>query len=360
MIGTDLPVPAMRRLVLVATIVAGLAAGVPLRAADNLVLARFGDYLESLRVQTGIPGLAAVIVGSNDIAWERPFGQTDVDRNVFTRPDTPFHLDGLTQTVTAALVLRCVDEGRFSLDDRLERFAPGSPEAGATIRQVLTHTSSDGNVFSYRPQRADALTAVVESCNGVPLRGAFSKLFSRFVMWDSVPGADVVALASSPDGISQSDITRYPSVLERLTVPYAVDARGRPSKSQFPATTLTASTGMISTARDYARFDLALRTSSIVSGSLLAQAWTAPVGRDGRTLPHGMGWFVQNYNGEKIVWQFGQGDNASSSLVVIVPARSLTLVLLANSDGLSKSLGLSGGDLTNSPFGKLFLGLFVR
>jgi hypothetical protein len=77
-------------------------------------------------------------------------------------------------------------------------------------------------------------------------------------------------------------------------------------------------------------------------------------------LPHGMGWFVQNYNGEKVVWQFGQGDNASSSLVVVVPARSLTLVLLANSDGLSKSLGLADGDLTRSPFGKLFLELFVR
>jgi hypothetical protein len=54
------------------------------------------------------------------------------------------------------------------------------------------------------------------------------------------------------------------------------------------------------------------------------------------------------------------GDNASSSLLVTVPGRDLTLVLLANSDGLVKGFPLAAGDLAVSPFGKLFLGLFVR
>jgi CubicO group peptidase (beta-lactamase class C family) len=357
MIGEVFPVPSLRRVGLLATIVAGLAVGVPLHAADNLVLARFADYLESLRVQTGIPGLAAVIVGNTDLAWERAFGQQDVDRIVYAKPETPFHFDGVTQTVTAALVLRYAEEGCLLLDDPVGRYAPGSPESGSTIRQILTHTSA--GVFSYKPQRFDALTAVVESCAGFALRGAFSKVFDQFVMFDSVPGADVVQLASSPDGITQTDIARYPSVLAKLAVPYAVDSRGHPSPSRYPATTLKAGTGLISTVRDYARFDLALKNGFLKSDTLAA-AWTASTGRDGRPLPHGMGWFVQNYNGEKVVWQFGQGDNASSSLVVVLPARQLTLVLVANSDGLSKSLGLENGDLTSSPFGKLFLGLFLR
>ncbi len=38
----------------------------------------------------------------------------------------------------------------------------------------------------------------------------------------------------------------------------------------------------------------------------------------------------------------------------------MTLVLAANSDGLAKGVGLENGDITSSPFGKLFLGLFVR
>jgi len=54
------------------------------------------------------------------------------------------------------------------------------------------------------------------------------------------------------------------------------------------------------------------------------------------------------------------GDNASSSMIVTAPARGLTLVLLANSNGLVKPFGLSAGDLTVSPFARVFLGLFVR
>jgi hypothetical protein len=123
---------------------------------------------------------------------------------------------------------------------------------------------------------------------------------------------------------------------------------------------LKGSTGLISTVRDYAKFDLGLRRNEILLPATLALAWTAPMGRDGRPLPHGLGWFVQNYNGEKIVWQFGVGDNASSSLVIVVPGRGMTLVLAANSDGLTKGVGLENGDLTSSAFGKLFLGLFVR
>jgi hypothetical protein len=69
---------------------------------------------------------------------------------------------------------------------------------------------------------------------------------------------------------------------------------------------------------------------------------------------------VQSYAGEPIVWQFGLGDGASSSMILIVPRRSLTVILLANSDGLARPFSLAAGDATVSPFARLFLGIFVR
>jgi hypothetical protein len=59
------------------------------------------------------------------------------------------------------------------------------------------------------------------------------------------------------------------------------------------------------------------------------------------------------------VWHFGKNTDAYSSLLLKVPGRDLTLILLANSDGLSSSFGLSNGDVTTSVFAKLFLNLFV-
>src|SRR5262245_56302154 len=104
-----------------------------------------GDYLEALRAQASIPGMAVAVIGQDDIGRERGFGQQDVERGIATRTDTPFRLDGLTELFTTALVLRCVEEGHLSLNDPIAQYSPGSPEAGLTIRNVLTNTSGPAN-----------------------------------------------------------------------------------------------------------------------------------------------------------------------------------------------------------------------
>ena len=60
------------------------------------------------------------------------------------------------------------------------------------------------------------------------------------------------------------------------------------------------------------------------------------------------------------MWQYGVDTDAASSLVVTLPARNVTLILLANSDGLAKPASLSAGDVTVSPFARVFLGLVVK
>ena len=87
-------------------------------------------------------------------------------------------------------------------------------------------------------------------------------------------------------------------------------------------------------------------------------AWSNVTTSSGAPLPSGLGWFVQTYNGERLVWHFGVTPGAASSLLIKVPRRDLTLILLANSDGLSPS-SISEGDVTASLFAKLFLRVFV-
>ncbi|MGH9313491.1 MAG: serine hydrolase domain-containing protein [Vicinamibacterales bacterium] len=351
----------MRRILLILP-VALLTAGVSLRA-DGLLFGLFEGYLESLRKQAGIPGLAAAIVGEDGILWERGFGLQDIERSIATRPDTPFHLDGLTQVFTSALVLRCVEDGRLSLDDRIGSFDRGNPEADATVRQLLTHTSIGpaGLVFNYNPDRLAPLSAVVPTCiDDDSFRETIANTLDRFAMRDSVPGADSVALPPPLDDyFDRRTIDRYAGVLERLATPYAVDKKGRATKSSYATTDLNAASGLISTARDLAQFDLALRKSVLLRGDTLAAAWRNPTSGTGLTLPHGIGWFVQVHNGELVAWQFGVAENASSSLLIKVPGRGLTLILLANSDRLAVPLPLAAGDVNASPMGRLFLRLFV-
>jgi hypothetical protein len=46
-------------------------------------------------------------------------------------------------------------------------------------------------------------------------------------------------------------------------------------------------------------------------------------------------------------------------MIVKLPARRLTLILLANSDGLAAPFDLAAGDVTRSLFAMIFLRLFI-
>src|SRR5438093_10776707 len=91
----------VRRSFLVLTIAVVLLARASVRA-DDLVLRLLGDYLDALRIQAGIPGVSAAIVGEKDITSERAFSQQDATRCVTTESDTPFQLAARTHVFTAA------------------------------------------------------------------------------------------------------------------------------------------------------------------------------------------------------------------------------------------------------------------
>jgi CubicO group peptidase (beta-lactamase class C family) len=326
------------------------------------LFARFGEYVDALRTQAGIPGLSAAVIGENDLLWERGFGQQDVARSVAAQPDTPYYLDGLTQLFTTAVVLQCADEGHFSLSDPIGKFDADSPWAGATIAQVLSHAhgAPAAQTFSYQLDRLDPLKSAIRVCRGDSYRETIANLLGRLAMMSSVPGADVLTLVPPAEGVPDVvAAARYSDVLARLATAYSVSSPGQFAATTHAVTTLTPAGGLVSTVRDFAQFDLALRKGILLRPETLEAAWTAAPGAGGQPLPHGLGWFVQQYNGERVVWQFGVSPNASSSLVMTLPARRLTLVLLANSDGLVKLFPLAAGDVTISPFAKVFLRLFV-
>ena len=122
---------------------------------------------------------------------------------------------------------------------------------------------------------------------------------------------------------------------------------------------INAQTGLVSTARDLANFDLALDDGDLLRGESLAAAWSQAITQTGTAAPTGLGWFVQNYRGSTVLWQFGIVDNAYSAMIVKVPARRATMILLANSDGLAIPFQLEAGDVTRSPFALVLLRMLL-
>jgi CubicO group peptidase (beta-lactamase class C family) len=215
-------------------------------------------------------------------------------------------------------------------------------------------------VFEYKPERLDPLTSVVRACAVESFRGSTMNIFDRLAMRDSVPGPDAPQLLPPAEGIpSPADKERYARTLERLAVPYRVDQRKRATLSRYTVTTMTPGSGLISTVRDLARFDLAMKDGALLLSETLSEAWTPPSTPNGEVLPHGLGWFTGTYSGERIVWQFGVSESASSSLIVTMPDRHTTYILLANSAGLAEPAPTSVSQLAASPFLRVLLTFFV-
>ena len=131
------------------------------------------------------------------------------------------------------------------------------------------------------------------------------------------------------------------------------------TRTELPAEGINAATGLITTIRDFARFDAALDETVLLREETLQTAWSSTMNSQQSVLPTGLGWFVQIYRGEPVVWHFGLVTNAYSSLIIKLPSRHLTFILFANSDGLSSPFQLDAGDVTRSLFATLFLRLYT-
>jgi len=150
-------------------------------------------------------------------------------------------------------------------------------------------------------------------------------------------------------------LQRYTRVIQRLAKPYVVDGSGRQILSVYPPTGISAAAGLISTVRDLAHYDNAIDQHILLSTQTQEQAWTNHVNSKGQKLPYALGWFVQMYGGERLIWHYGQWDTFSG-LFLKVPGRNITVILLANSSGLSAPFNaLGAGNVTGSPFANLFL-----
>lgn len=330
----------------------------PAGSAQELPYQIFERYLEPLAQQIGMPGLSAVIVRNSRVEWERGYGYADVENKIAARPDTPYPIGGVTQAMTGVLLGICTDRHQLEVDTGIRRWVPTFP-GDASVRHVLAH-ASEGR-FIYDAAKYTALTPVVEDCTKRPFRvAAAQEILERLAMTSSVPGLDL----GRPEGQAARDLfdaarlARYNSQLARVAVPYRIDRSGHAVKSEYPSYGLDASGGMVSTARDLASFEAALDNGVPLSSSTLNQMWTGAT-FNGLTMPTGLGWFVQTSSSVRLVWSFGHIPDAASALILKMPSKRLTLILLANSGGLAAGYNLEQGDVANSPFVKIFLRLFI-
>jgi CubicO group peptidase (beta-lactamase class C family) len=347
------------KVVVAASLFALLAGARPASAQTvppRLDFTLFQRYLDSLREQTGIPAISFALI-QNGLTFARGIGKQDLESNTSATPDTPYNIGGLSQTLGAAMLLRtCLEADSLELDDPVVRWVPTYPNGTTTVSQLLTHTATGRVVYDL--DRFAALTDVIVECADMSYgRALTSIVFEPLGMASSAPGTSFGSAPSSGTVYSESTLGRFAEVVRRTAPAYRVD-RGRATRVETPPTPLSAASGVISSVMDLARFNNNLEAGALLFPSDVVASWTqAQV--QGSPVQTGLGWFVVNYRDEPLIWQFGQVKDGHSGLIMKLPARGLTFIALANSDGLTAPYNLQDGDVTASPFAALFLRFFV-
>ena len=344
---------------MIATLLTAAGAARQQKPAIDLGNSAFEGYIELLRQQASIPGLSGVLIQDHVIAWERGLGFANLDSRIPARPDTPYAIGDLTEAFTSVLLLQCAEQRRLDLNEPVRRYGINLPEPDATIRQVLSHTSQ--GTFKYDAERFSLLTPAVEECARQPFRKTFAlQIIDHLAMVTAVPGRDATRPGAVPGEMLDAEhLEHYGRQLANLAVPYKVDKRGHAARTELPSEGINAATGLVASARDLANFDLALDDGVLLREDSLQAAWSPAMTPGGVAAPTGLGWFVQNYRGSTVIWQFGLIDNAYSAMIVKVPSRRATMILLANSDGLAIPFQLDTGDVTRSPFALVLLKMLL-
>lgn len=293
-----------------------------------------------------------MIANGQQIVWSRGFGTADLVTGRPARDTTVYHLASLTKPFAATVILQLVEEGKVRLDDPVSGYGIALASSGVIrVRHLLSHTSSGvpGTTFRYDGDRFGLLDSVIRRASGVSFGEALQKrIVGPLALARTAPNPRSPAFA-----VSGYDRSTFEANLARGYTYAGVSLTPTDYPTYFgPAAGLTAS------ALDVASFSTALDRDALLRSSTKAIAFTPVVAPAGDTLPYGLGWFVTRYNGVRVVWHYGLWT-ANSSLIVKVPDRGLTFVVLANTDALSSPYSLGAGRLETSPWARAFLDAFV-
>ncbi len=311
-----------------------------------------------------LPGLAVTVIDHDRVIWAKGYGFADVERRLPVTPDTPFNIASLTKPMTAVLIMQMVERGELSLDDPISAYAPGVARPEATIRHVLTMTAESdppGSAYSYNGDVFATLGRVLEARTGWSFRHLLkTRLLDPVRMKRTVPGLDVLDSGSQAERfVAVSDRIRYAALADQLARPYRVFGGTEIVPALPPPPELDAAANVISTVLDYARFVNASTGRRLLGDATRAVMWAPNVRSDGSRLPYALGWFVEDYEGERLIWHHGYWPDSYSSLVLVAPGSRIALVAMANADGLSapfyRTEGVEGNVLACA-----FLRAFVR
>ncbi|MDJ0977425.1 MAG: serine hydrolase domain-containing protein [Erythrobacter sp.] len=330
--------------------------------------AAFGAFLEAFRKESGTPALSALIVRDGEIAWETYLGTYDDEGERPTRAETTYKIASVTKPIAATAILEESSKAGLSLNTRMDRddewselceffvsstpipfMAGGKDRMGNPIAPMdcskptsiadMLDMRANGAEFVYNPIAFARLDRAILGGRGRALRDIVRE---RVV--DPAGMADTALGWRDPQG---------GAALRHLAEPFHV-IEGRAVKQVLPDDDFRAAAGIIANPRAIAAFDIAFDRGDFGDVGELTRLPIGPLGDYRR------GWFLEDWNGTRLMWHSGWNEKKYSALYLKVPAKRLTLIVLANTEAVWWSNSLVKAEVVQSPIAARFLETFVQ
>ena len=292
---------------------------------DAARLTRIDSVLQRAVDRSEIAGAVALVLADGQSVYEKAFGWADREANRRMTPDAIFRIASQTKALTSVAAMSLVEEGKLSLNDPVSRFIPGFDHTSVavradtgraivparrriTIRDLLTHTAgisygTDSLVAQlyataclgpaagwgwYTADKKEPICLTMERLAALPF---VAQPGERFVygyntdilgcVVERVAGAPLDEVIRSritgPLGMKDTEFYLRPANRWRLSAVYACGPemkitrapdgpKGQGDYVDGPRRSFSGGAGLLSTARDYARFLEMLLNGGVLDG----------------------------------------------------------------------------------------------
>lgn len=298
-------------------------------------------------------GLSVGVAFGADLI-EKGYGLADAEFEVPADGATAFRIGSITKQFTAALVMKCVEQGRVALEDPLAKFVPSFATNGktVTVRQLLDHTSG---IKSYTDVGAkwekvqplelthDELLALVadepfDFEPGSDWRYNNTGYYLLGMLLENVSGKTYAQLLldeiATPLGLTR---TRYDSsreVIKNRAQGYQFEGRSLRNDGALGMSQPFAAGALLSSGGDLVRWSRALSSGKVVTAASYARMTTPTVLPSGRDTHYAFGLVRDEFAG-KVRIQHGGGIHGFNSFLLCIEELGLHVAVVSNSEQLS-------------------------
>jgi len=319
-------------------------------------LAGFEASIEKERKQNHIPGLSAGIVYGDKLIWKKGFGFADIANQQVPDEHTVYQIASVTKTFSSILLMQQVEEGKASLEDPIAKYninlgARWGSDERIKVKHLLTHTAMGGTMngfkpgyqFRYNGDWYNRLKEVIEQSSGRSFGMLLlDSILNPLGLKETVPSTD----DSVNFSLTGKDKTAF---LSKVAKPY--DWQNKQIVPVDYHYIFGPAAGIMSSVHDLAQYSMAIDANNFIEAETWQQVFTPFKTPKGKTIQYGLGWFVGYHKGLKLLWHTGWWTGYSA-LFVKIPEKDLTLIILANSQDLTRPYMTSNFWKWLNPFDK--------